>query len=133
MTSLRLICLVFAFVCFLLAAFNVPTPFVTLRLEAHVPTGMRGADANIEHIALVAAPVFADAICWNASLDTSLFLPNIRQAAESWEKYRKTKPSGRGRVVMSANANAAERRLALSLKDFPNQNPHNALWRKGVR
>jgi hypothetical protein len=26
MTSLRLICLVFAFVCFLLAACNVPTP-----------------------------------------------------------------------------------------------------------
>ena len=30
------------------AAFGVPTPFVTLRLEAHVPTGMRGADANLD-------------------------------------------------------------------------------------
>jgi hypothetical protein len=30
------------------AAFNVPTPFVTLRLEVHVPTGMRGADANLD-------------------------------------------------------------------------------------
>ena len=30
------------------AAFDVPTPFVTLRLEAHVPTGMRGADANLD-------------------------------------------------------------------------------------
>src|SRR6187402_1473497 len=30
------------------AAFEVPTPFVTLRLEAHVPTGMRGADANLD-------------------------------------------------------------------------------------
>jgi hypothetical protein len=30
------------------AALEVPTPFVTLRLEAHVPTGMRGADANLD-------------------------------------------------------------------------------------
>jgi hypothetical protein len=30
------------------AAFGVPNPFVTLRLEAHVPTGMRGADANLD-------------------------------------------------------------------------------------
>jgi len=30
------------------AAFDVPTPFVTLRLEAHVPSGMRGADANLD-------------------------------------------------------------------------------------
>jgi hypothetical protein len=30
------------------AAFDVPNPFVTLRLEAHVPTGMRGADANLD-------------------------------------------------------------------------------------
>jgi hypothetical protein len=30
------------------SAFDVPTPFVTLRLEAHVPTGMRGADANLD-------------------------------------------------------------------------------------
>jgi hypothetical protein len=29
-------------------AFSVPSPFVTLRLEAHVPTGMRGADANLD-------------------------------------------------------------------------------------
>jgi hypothetical protein len=29
-------------------AFDVPQPFVTLRLEAHVPTGMRGADANLD-------------------------------------------------------------------------------------
>ena len=29
-------------------AFEVPDPFVTLRLEAHVPTGMRGADANLD-------------------------------------------------------------------------------------
>ena len=29
-------------------AFGVPNPFVTLRLEAHVPTGMRGADANLD-------------------------------------------------------------------------------------
>lgn len=29
-------------------AFNVPDPFVTLQLEAHVPTGMRGADANLD-------------------------------------------------------------------------------------
>jgi hypothetical protein len=29
-------------------AFDVPNPFVTLRLEAHVPTGMRGADANLD-------------------------------------------------------------------------------------
>ena len=28
--------------------FGVPNPFVTLRLEAHVPTGMRGADANLD-------------------------------------------------------------------------------------
>ena len=30
------------------AAFGVPSPFVTLRLEAHVRTGMRGADANLD-------------------------------------------------------------------------------------
>ena len=30
------------------AAFDMPTPFVTLRLEAHLPTGMRGADANLD-------------------------------------------------------------------------------------
>src|SRR5687767_9582350 len=30
------------------SAFNVPTPFVTLRLEVHIPTGMRGADANLD-------------------------------------------------------------------------------------
>ena len=30
------------------AALCVPNPFVTLRLEAHVPTGMRGADANLD-------------------------------------------------------------------------------------
>jgi restriction endonuclease-like protein len=29
-------------------AFDVPDPFVTLRLEVHVPTGMRGADANLD-------------------------------------------------------------------------------------
>jgi len=29
-------------------AFNVPDPFVTLRLEVHVPTGMRGPDANLD-------------------------------------------------------------------------------------
>ena len=29
-------------------ALGVPAPFVTLRLEAHVPTGMRGADANLD-------------------------------------------------------------------------------------
>jgi hypothetical protein len=29
-------------------AFGVSEPFVTLRLEAHVPTGMRGADANLD-------------------------------------------------------------------------------------
>ena len=29
-------------------AFHVPDPFVTLRLEVHVPTGMRGADANLD-------------------------------------------------------------------------------------
>jgi hypothetical protein len=29
-------------------AFGVPIPFVTLRLEKHVPTGMRGADANLD-------------------------------------------------------------------------------------
>src|SRR5438045_3142074 len=29
-------------------AFGVPNPFVTLRLEAHIPTGMRGADANLD-------------------------------------------------------------------------------------
>jgi Restriction Endonuclease associating with ARP len=29
-------------------AFGVSNPFVTLRLEAHVPTGMRGADANLD-------------------------------------------------------------------------------------
>jgi hypothetical protein len=29
-------------------AFGVPQPFVTLRLEKHVPTGMRGADANLD-------------------------------------------------------------------------------------
>jgi hypothetical protein len=27
---------------------GAPDPFVTLRLEAHVPTGMRGADANLD-------------------------------------------------------------------------------------
>jgi hypothetical protein len=32
----------------LLTAFAVPDPFVTLQLEAHVPTGMRGADANLD-------------------------------------------------------------------------------------
>jgi hypothetical protein len=30
------------------SALSVPNPFVTLRLEAHVPTGMRGADANLD-------------------------------------------------------------------------------------
>jgi hypothetical protein len=30
------------------AALDMPAPFVTLRLEAHVPTGMRGADANLD-------------------------------------------------------------------------------------
>jgi hypothetical protein len=29
-------------------AFGVPSPFVTLRLEAHVKTGMRGPDANLD-------------------------------------------------------------------------------------
>jgi hypothetical protein len=29
-------------------AFGVPDPFVTMQLEAHVPTGMRGADANLD-------------------------------------------------------------------------------------
>jgi hypothetical protein len=29
-------------------AFNVPDAFVTLQLEVHVPTGMRGADANLD-------------------------------------------------------------------------------------
>jgi hypothetical protein len=29
-------------------AFGVPNPFVTLQLEKHVPTGMRGADANLD-------------------------------------------------------------------------------------
>ena len=29
-------------------AFGVSEPFVTLQLEAHVPTGMRGADANLD-------------------------------------------------------------------------------------
>jgi hypothetical protein len=29
-------------------AFGVPDPFVTLQLEKHVPTGMRGADANLD-------------------------------------------------------------------------------------
>ena len=29
-------------------AFGVSSPFVTLRLEAHVPTGMRGPDANLD-------------------------------------------------------------------------------------
>ena len=29
-------------------AFSVPDPFATLRLEAHVKTGMRGADANLD-------------------------------------------------------------------------------------
>jgi hypothetical protein len=30
------------------SVFDVPDPFVTLRLAAHVPTGMRGADANLD-------------------------------------------------------------------------------------
>lgn len=30
------------------AALDSQSPFVTLRLEAHVPTGMRGADANLD-------------------------------------------------------------------------------------
>ena len=30
------------------AALDAAAPFVTLRLEAHVPTGMRGADANLD-------------------------------------------------------------------------------------
>jgi hypothetical protein len=29
-------------------AFDVPKPFVTLRLEAHVPTGMHGGNANLD-------------------------------------------------------------------------------------
>src|SRR3954469_8686503 len=29
-------------------AFGVPSPFVSLRLEAQLPTGMRGADANLD-------------------------------------------------------------------------------------
>jgi hypothetical protein len=41
-------------------AFAVPDPFVTLRLDVHVPTGMRGADANLDVVLTTAnGSVFA--------------------------------------------------------------------------
>jgi hypothetical protein len=57
-------------------AFDLPNPFVTLRLEAHVPTGMRGADANLDVLLTTAdGSLFA--------VESKFTEPYVRSAAKS--------------------------------------------------
>ena len=52
-------------------AFGVSEPFVTLQLEAHVPTGMRGADANLDVLLTTASGWLFDRSSWIASRSSS--------------------------------------------------------------
>jgi len=58
------------------SAFNVPTPFVTMRLEAHVPSGMRGADANLDVLLTTADG-------WLFAIESKFTEPYARTAAKS--------------------------------------------------
>ena len=82
--------------------------------------------ATATHIALVISPVYADAVCWNATTDISLYPPNVRQAAEMWERERaKVQDENRPppatpskRPKLSVEDEAAERKLAAMLAEY---------------